>query len=374
MLLWKLQSWGMAAKPILPLCLAAIPRPFPPVRMTWPGCHTIPPKDAYEKKGGRKKASVANPGLIPQLKQNLETHTAGSPVNPGELWTNRSAGALADELAEQGHAVDRKTVEQILKRELKLGRRQTTKKLTMDESADRDAQFQRVQAYKAKFLKQGFSVLSIDTKKKELLGKFFRRGPAWTNADVRAWDHDFPSYSWGKVIPYGVYDLPRNESLMYLAQGFDTGQLAVDAVRRWWYRLGQWKYPGDAPILLLADCGGSNGYRVPLFREQLQLLANRLGKVIRVCHIPPYCSKYNPIDHRLFCHVTRSLQGLLLRNMDLVRTAIAGTTTRTGLRVATELARKLYPKGIKASPEYLENETVIRDKLLPKYNYRFEPR
>jgi hypothetical protein len=330
-------------------------------------------KTASEKKGGRKKASLADADLVPQLKQNLETHTAGSPVKPGSLWTNRSATQLADELKEQGHAVDRKTVQRILRDELALGHRQILKKLTMDESADRDAQFKRVRKYKAEFLAQGFPVLSIDTKKKELLGNFHRCGPAWTNADVLAWDHDFPSYSWGKVIPYGVYDLARNESLMYLAQGFDTGQLAVDAIRRWWYRLGQWNYPSDSPLLLLADCGGSNGYRVPLFREQLQQLADRLGKVIRVCHIPAYCSKYNPIDHRLFCHITRSLQAMLLQSVERIRDAINGTTTRTGLRVVSELARKLYPKGIKASPQYLENETVIRDKQLPKYNYQFQP-
>jgi len=328
---------------------------------------------ASEKKGGRKKASLADADLVPRLRQNLETHTAGSPVEPGALWTNRSAAQLADELSEQGHSIDRKTVQRILRDELALGRRQISKKLAMDESADRDAQFKLVQKYKAEFLAQGFPVLSIDTKKKELLGNFHRRGPAWTDADVQAWDHDFPSYSWGKVIPYGVYDLGRNESLMYLAQGFDTGQLAVDAIRRWWFRLGQWSYPSDSPLLLLADCGGSNGYRVPLFREQLQQLSNRLGKAIRVCHIPPYCSKYNPIDHRLFCHVTRSLQAALLRSVELIRDAIAATTTRTGLRVVSELARKLYPKGVKASPEYLENETVILDKLLPKYNYQFQP-
>lgn len=330
-------------------------------------------KVASEKKGGRKKASLADPDLVPQLKQNLESRTAGSPVEPGSLWTNRSAAQLADELREQGHPVDRKTLQQILKDELCLGHRQISKKLTMDESPDRDAQFQLVQKYKAAFLAQGFPVLSIDTKKKELLGEFHRRGPAWTHADVRAWDHDFPSYRWGKVIPYGVYDLARNESLMYLAQGFDTGQLAAAAIGRWWFRLGQWNYPRDAPLLLLADCGGSNGYRVPLFRERLQHLADRLGKTIRVCHLPPYCSKYNPIDHRLFCHVTRSLQAVLLRSVELVRDAIARTTTRTGLRVVTELARKLYPKGVKASPEYRANETVLRDKKLPQYNYQFQP-
>jgi hypothetical protein len=175
------------------------------------------------------------------------------------------------------------------------------------------------------------------------------------------------------VIPYGVYDMARNESLAYLAQGSDTGQLAVDAVRRWWHRLGKWRYPADAPLLLLADCGGSNGYRVSLFREQLQCLANQLGKIIRVCHLPPYCSKYNPIDHRLFCHISRSLQSLMLRSIELIREAINHTTTRQGLRVVTELARKLYPSGIKASPEYLVQEPVIRDKILPQFNYRFEP-
>jgi len=330
-------------------------------------------KDASEKKGGRKKASVADPELTEQLKQNLEAHTAGSPVEPGQRWTNRSAMDLADELSKQGHDIDRKTLQRILRDELQLGHRQIAKKLTLNESVDRDAQFLVMQRYRREFLDRGFPVLSIDTKKKESLGNFYRRGPAWTDADVRAWDHDFPSYSWGKVIPYGVYDLGRNEALMYLAQGFDTGQLAVDAIRRWWFRLGQRSYPADSPILLLADSGGSNGYRVPLFREQLQLLANRLNREIRVSHIPPYCSKYNPIDHRLFCHVARSLQAILLRSIEVVRDAIARTTTRPGLRVVTELARKLYRKGVKAAPEYLASETVIRDQELPKYNYIFVP-
>ena len=136
---------------------------------------------------------------------------------------------------------------------------------------------------------------------------------------------------------------------------------------------GQVAYPAEAPLLLLADCGGSNGYRIALFREQLQLLANRLGKVIRVCHLPPYCSKYNPIDHRLFCHLSRLLKSLMLRSVEIVREALERTTTSKALRVVTELARSLYPSGIKASPEYLNHETVIRDDKLPQFNYRFEP-
>lgn len=331
------------------------------------------PQVGSEKKGGRKPASLANHELVPRLRQAVEDHTAGSPVEPGQLWTNRSPAELAEELANQGHAVDPKTVRRLLKEELGLSRRQMVKTLSMGQSADREAQFQQLQKTKAEFLEQGFPVLSVDTKKKELLGKFHRPGSAWTNGRVRAWDHDFPSSAWGKVIPYGVYDLARNEALVYLAQGADTGQLAVDAVRRWWHRLGKWHYPADAPLLLLADCGGSNGYRIGLFREQLQQLANGLGKVIHVCHLPPYCSKYNPIDHRLFCHLSRSLKSLLLQSIEFIRHAIARTTTKQGLRVVTELARRLYPSGVKASPEYLQQETVIRNQILPQFNYRFEP-
>ena len=261
---------------------------------------------ASEKKGGRKKASSADPQLVPLLEESVENHIAGSPVDPEVRWTNRTPTQLSDELKAKGHPADRKTVKRLLKQELGLGRRRMAKTLAMGESEDRDAQFRTMQSYRDAFLAEGWPVLGIDTKKKELLGDFYRDGPAWTNGRPRVWDHDFPSSSWGKVIPYGVYDLARNESLMYLAQGSDTGQLATDAIRRWWFRLGQRHYDTDSPILLLADCGGSNGYRVPLFREQLQLLADRLGRTIRVSHLPPYCSKYNPIDHRVFCHVSRS--------------------------------------------------------------------
>lgn len=331
------------------------------------------PVVASGKKGGRLKADLADPELVPLLREAIREQTAGSPVDPNVMWTNRSPAELADELTAKKHPVDRKTVKRLLKEELGLSRRQMVKTLAMGQSGDRDAQFRRLQKLKAEFFSQGWPVLSIDTKKKELLGNFYRRGPAWTNGQVRAWDHDFPSSSWGKVIPYGVYDLARNESLVYLAQGADTGQLAVDAIRRWWFRLGKWSYPPDTPILLLADCGGSNGYRVSLFREQLQDLSNRLHRTIRVSHLPPYCSKYNPIDHRLFCHISRSLQSVMIKSVELIRDAIQRTTTRPGLRVVTELARTVYRSGIKASIEYLQDEPVIRDKQLPKYNYRFEP-
>jgi hypothetical protein len=316
---------------------------------------------------------LAEPALVPQLKQLVEDHTAGSAVEPGRIWTSRSCESLAEELAALGFAVCANTVDGLLRNELGLSRRKMEKTLAMGHSVDRDAQFQRLNHWKQYFLARDWPVLSIDTKKKELLGRFERAGQAWTDGRLRAWDHDFPSSSWGKVIPYGVYDVAADEALVYLAQGADTGELACDAIRRWWHRLGKQRYDATTPLLLLADCGGSNGYRVPLFRQQLHRLSQRLGRTIRVCHVPPYCSKYNPIDHRLFCHLTRSLQALQLTSIEVVRDAMQDTTTRTGLRVVCEIAPRCYPRGVKAEPDFLAHEPTIRDKKLSPYNYKFSP-
>jgi hypothetical protein len=326
-----------------------------------------------EKKGGRKQASLTEPRLVPELKEIANEHTAGSAVEPGRVWTNRSAESFADDLARRGYSVCANTVNRLLREELHLSRRKMEKTLSMGESADRDAQFKRLNHLKQCFRARGWPVISIDTKKKELLGRFERAGAAWTDGRLHAWDHDFPSSSWGKVIPYGVYDVAADEALVYLAQGADTGELACDAIRRWWYRLGKWRYEATAPMLLLADCGGSNGYRVPLFRQQLYRLSQRLQRTIRVCHLPPYCSKYNPIDHRLFCHLSRSLQARQLTSIEAVQTVIHQTTTRTGLRVVCELAPRPYARGIKADPEFLANEPIRRDNELSAYNYKFSP-
>jgi Rhodopirellula transposase DDE domain len=331
------------------------------------------PSVVSEKKGGRKKASMADPNLVPQLKMLVDHHTAGSPVEPDRIWTSRSCQSLCQELAEHGFSVCANTVNGLLRNELGLSRRKMEKTLAMGQSADREAQFQRVNHWKRYFLARGWPVLSIDTKKKELLGRFERPGQAWTSGRLPAWDHDFPSASWGKVIPYGVYDLAANEALVYLAQGADTGELAVDAIRRWWYRLGKRRYEATSPILLLADCGGSNGYRVPLFRQQLHELSHVLGRTFRVCHLPPYCSKYNPIDHRLFCHLSRSLQAMQLTSIEVVYEAIHQTNTRTGLRVVCERAKRSYARGVKAHPDFLANEPTLRDHRLSAYNYKFSP-
>lgn len=323
------------------------------------------------KKGGRKKASSGQPGLVEQLEELAEQHTAGSAVQPGQVWTGRSPSRFAEDLNSAGYSVSRNTVKDLLRDELGLSRRKMDKCKSMCQNKDRDAQFQRMGELKDYYLSRGWPVISIDTKKKELLGEFDRPGRAWTNTRWASWDHDFPSSSWGKVIPYGVYDLARNEAFVYLAQGADTGELACDAIRRWWYRLGRWNYDSTTPMLLLADCGGSNGYRVPLFRERLFELSQRLQRTIRVCHLPPYCSKYNPIDHRVFCHLSRAISTRQLTNIDVIFNAFSQTTTTTGLTVVCEIAKRKYEPGIKPTDQFRAHEPTIRDNKLPLYNYRF---
>ncbi len=326
-----------------------------------------------EKKGGRKQASFANPQLVEQLKEVVEGHTAGSPIELGRLWTNRSPREIAEELCERGSPISANTVGRLLREELGLSHRALAKTLPTGASVDREPQFARMLELRAEFLAKGWPVLSIDTKKKELLGDFYRPGRAWSETPGRALDHDFTSLATGKVVPYGVYDLAQQEALVMLAKGADTGELAAAAVRRWWHRLGKGRYRRRDPILLLADCGGSNGYRVPLFRERLSWLAKELELTFRVCHIPPYCSKHNPIDHRLFCHLTRSLRGLLLKSVEVIRDAFARTTTSTGLRVVVELARHVYQPKIKPHPDFTQHEPTRRDQLLSAYNYVIAP-
>ncbi len=327
------------------------------------------PLSVSEKKGGRKTASLKEPELVEALRDIVEVHTAGSPVEPGRLWTNRSPSELADELSTAGFSVCANTVKRLLQEELKLSRRSVVKTMAMGENADRNAQFERIAQLKKEYFRKGWPVISIDTKKKELLGNFFRSGRVWTDGCVEAFDHDFPSASDGKVIPYGVYDLASNEGFVLLATGADTGELACDAIRRWWFRRGQWRYDEPGGMLVLADCGGSNGYRVPLFRQRLCEVASRLEIPIRVAHLPPYCSKYNPIDHRLFCHLTRSLKGVLCRSVEIVRDALRRTTTSTGLQVTVEIARRIYQAGVKATPAFRDNEQILQDKHLPRFNY-----
>lgn len=260
-------------------------------------------------------------------------------------------------------------MDHLLRDELGLGRRQALKDTSLADTPDRDAQFRIITDLRKHYELWNLPIISIDTKKKELLGNFHRPGACHTSGFVHTWDHDFGSHADGKVIPYGVYDVRANEGFMLLAQGSDTGQLVCDAIRLWWNRMGRYRYDGAYKMLVLADSGGSNGYRNTLFREELWKLSGRLGFKIQVAHLPSYCSKYNPIDHRMFCHVSRALKGVIFRSIQTIRDAVARTKTSTGLKVKAAIANKVYPKGIKASEQFILGDFISYNEDLPKYNY-----
>lgn len=213
----------------------------------------------------------------------------------------------------------------------------------------------------------------MDTKKKEMLGNFYRDGKLYTTEPIKVNDHDFKSFAEGVVIPHGIYDVELNKAMINIGSSFDTGEFACDSLRQWWYTQGQYDYPNATSILLLCDGGGSNSCNHYLFKQDLQNLINEIGIEIRIAHYPAYCSKYNPIEHRLFPHVTRACQGVVFSSMDMVMKLIARTSTKKGLQVIVNHITKVYQKGRKVCENFKQNLPIIFDSVLPKWNYRVVP-
>jgi hypothetical protein len=302
----------------------------------------------------------------------LEDHTAGDPMRGDVKWTNLSRSEIAARMGRLGTPVSRDVVSQLL-RQHGYRRRKAMKKKTMGHHRDRNAQFQKIARLKQKYLKAGLPVISIDTKKKELLGAFYRDGRIDTQGTIATNDHDFGSAGSGTVIPHGVYDVGRNRGFLHLNTSHDTSELACDSIAAWWEEHGRADYPGAKKILVLCDGGGSNSATRYIFKEELQKLADRLGLEIRVAHYPPYCSKYNPIEHRLFPHVTRACRGVIFRTLETARYYMAKASTRTGLTVRVKILQKVYETGRKCAAGFKESMKIAFDKVLPKWNYRAIP-
>lgn len=293
-------------------------------------------------------------------------------MRDGVLWTNLSLRELSRRLAALGTPASRRTIRRLL-RHLKVGRRTARKKKSMGHHPDRDAQFHNISRLRQEYQAAGDPVISIDTKKKELLGNFHRPGTTYTERTVEAFDHDFPSVSGGKLIPHGVYDLGREQASIHLNTSHDTGELCCDSVALWWREHGQTAYPDAKRLLILCDGGGSNSATQYLFKEDLQGLADRLGLELRVAHYPPYCSKHNPIEHRVFPHVTRACRGVIFHSVEIAKQFIQRAKTSTGLRVTVSLLDKVYATGRKVAEGFKDTMKILFDDHLPKWNYRALP-
>jgi hypothetical protein len=314
-----------------------------------------------------------DPAIEANFRTVLEDHTAGDPMRLEVKWTNLSRRQIAQRIKELGTPVSRHVVSQLLRKN-GYRRRKALKKKTMGpRHPDRNAQFENIARLKKKYLKAGLPVLSMDTKKKELIGNFSRDGVIDTQGTIATNDHDFASMGSGTVIPHSLYDVGRNQGFVHLNTSHDTSELACDSLAAWWEDHGRATYPRAKKVLVLCDGGGSNSASRYVFKEGLQKLANRLGIEIRVAHYPPYCSKYNPIEHRLFPHVTRACRGVIFQTLETVRHYIAKTETTTGLKVTVRILEKVYETGRKCAAGFKKAMKIVFDKVLPKWNYRAVP-
>jgi Rhodopirellula transposase DDE domain len=313
------------------------------------------------------------PSLEETFLKVLQDHTAGDPMRANVKWTNLSRRQIARRVTALGTPVSRHVVSQLLRKH-GYRRRKALKKKTMGpRNPNRNAQFENIARLKNEYLKAGLPVISMDTKKKELLGNFYRDGKIDTQETIKTNDHDFRSAGAGVVIPHGLYDVGRNQGFVHLNTSHDTSELACDSIAVWWDQHGRSAYPGAKKILVLCDGGGSNSASMYLFKEDLQKLANRLGIEIRVAHYPPYCSKHNPIEHRLFPHLTRACRGIIFHTLDTVKHYMVKAETTKGLKVNVSILDKAYETGRKCAAGFKKAMKIVFDEFLPKWNYRAVP-
>ena len=322
--------------------------------------------------GGRKPHLDKIPELQQELHSVLENHTAGSPMKQEVVWTDLTPKEIQAALDEHDLHFGLPYIRQLLQEE---GYRphKAQKYLEMGDHPDRNAQFENLARLKHEYLAGGNPILSIDTKKRELLGTFYRAGRLYSRQGLLVWDHDFPSWAEGVVIPYSLYDLKRNFGYVNLGTSHDTTAFACDSILWWWDNYGQLLYPGAKSICLLCDGGGSNSASKYLFKEDLQKLADQIGLEIRVAHYPPYCSKFNPIERRLFPHMTRAAQGVIFDSVETVKHLFEKTCTETGLGVVVNIMGKVYETGRKYAKDFKKNMQILFDDFLPKWNYRAIP-
>ena len=322
--------------------------------------------------GGRKKLEEHDPRLIAALRELLEASTRGDPMSL-ITWTTLSVRGIAAELTAAGHPCGKNAVLRMLHAE-GFSTQGNSRAVEGKRHPDRDAQFRYVNETAKQFLAAGDPVISIDTKKKELVGLYAQKGTEWrARGDPRrVRDHDFPDPGGGKAIPYGVYDIGDNSGFVNVGTDHDTAAFAAESVRRWWEAIGQDRYPHAARLLVTCDAGGSNGYRARAWKAELARLAARTGLEITVCHFPPGTSKWNKIEHRLFCHITRTWRGRPLTSYEVVVNTIAATTTATGLTVTAILDAGRYPAGAQISDAQmkdLEDRVIARHGFHGDWNY-----
>ena len=339
-----------------------------------PGPQLAAPAATRRPGGGRKPVTLKDPTLVADLLALVEPTTRGDPESPLR-WSCKSLRLLAEELQARGHVVSHVVVGQLLKTE-GFSLQGNAKVIEGNQSPDRNAQFEHINATVSAAIARGQPVISVDTKKKELVGQFKNAGKEWrpTGDPVQVKVHDFVDPEFGRASPYGVYDIGADQGWVSVGTDHDTAAFAVQTIRRWWYAMGQPRYPKARELTITADGGGSNGHRVRLWKLELGRFAQEAGLNIRVCHFPPGTSKWNKIEHRMFSFITMNWRAQPLISHEVIVNLIAGTKTKSGLAVHAELDTSSYPKGVVVTDAELATVRIEPDKFHGDWNYRVRSR
>jgi len=335
--------------------------------------------DAINKQRIRKPGAGRKPyyekyhNINQQFLAILKDHTAGDPSNTEIIWTNLTPREIGSRIAERHRIAVSETVIRKLLTEHNYRRRKAQKSAALKTVQHRNEQFENIAILKTRYEPSANPIISIDTKKKEYLGNFYRAGQLYTQQIIRTLDHDFNSFAQGIIIPHGIYDVKLNTGYINLGISNDTSEFACDSLKYWWTNYGQYDYPRADSILALCDGGGSNSSRHYLFKQDLQKLVTAIDVAIRIAHFPPYTSKYNPIEHRLFPHVTRACQGVVFKSIEIVKELMEKARTNTGLKVIVNIIDKVYQTGRHISEDFKENMSIIFDDYLPNWNYQAVP-
>jgi hypothetical protein len=323
--------------------------------------------------GGGKRVEVKNPGIVMALERLLADEVAGDPMSE-QRWARSSLRRLGEKLKEEGHPASTGLVRRLLQ-DIGFSLKANKRKQGRPGCPERDAQFQYIASQRQRFTGAGLPVISVDTKKKELIGEFRNNGRTWRRAAEEVNEHDFPGAAECRTVPFGVYDLARNEGFVYVGVSNATAEFAVNAIARWWAEEGQHTYPGAGELLILADGGGSNGCRVRAWKFYLQQrLCDAFGLTVTVCHYPTGCSKWNPVEHRLFSYISINWAGKPLRSLGIMLGYIRETTTATGLKVKAFLDEGVYRKAEKLTRQDVEGLTLETHATCAARNYTLRPR
>ena len=336
--------------------------------------HPAERKRIRREGGGRHAVLPQHPEWIQAVVRIIDPHTAGLPQDEDVVWVSLTKTQIQNELAEAGFVISRYHITQILD-SLELKERSFRKDIPMRDVKDRNEQFENIASVRESLEKVGIPIISVDTKKKELLGNFKRDGKALSNGTLKSFDHDFATFGNGTVVPHGIYDVRRNVGYMTMGVSHDTSKFVCDNIERVWNQHLKEQYPDARTIAILCDGGGSNSSSHRIVKQDLMDLANRLNMRLLVMHYPPYCSKFNPIEHRLFSQITRSWNGAPLMSVEDAVERAARTTTKTGLKVYADINNKTYDikRQVDESYEKRLSWQVVFSQTLPKWNYLIKP-